>query len=45
MHLLCKAARARAISKGGNAVKAMTSAVVQAREEEEDLMAMRFWRF
>eukprot|EP00434_Breviolum_minutum_P018958 symbB.v1.2.016718.t1/scaffold1271.1/size203481/8 len=37
MHLLCKAARARAISKGGNAVKAMTSAVVQAREEEEDL--------
>jgi len=32
-----QAARARAISKGGNAVKAMTSAVVQAREEEEDL--------
>eukprot|EP00913_Durusdinium_trenchii_P020188 g18969.t1 len=26
-----------AISKGGHAVKAMTSAVVQAREEEEDL--------
>ncbi|CAJ1439237.1 unnamed protein product, partial [Effrenium voratum] len=32
-----QAARANAISRGGSAVKAMTSAVVQAREDAEDL--------